>query len=281
MNYGVPYQGSKSRIARWVISHLPKAETLYDVFAGGCAITHVALISNRFKRVVCNDITDAPSLFLDAVNGKFHDCDRWVSREEFEMFKDTDPFVRIVWSFGNNNKTYLYHRDVEPFKRELHKLAFSKTPSERVLQFEKVVAKMQEYNVTNLKLQSLQSLKRLQNLERLNRLQSHETLKDNPITVHQGDYRDVPIEGDCVIYCDPPYKGTAGYTTEFDHDAFYDWCRSQTHPIYISEYSMPDDFACIDEIEIPALLSQQGGGVATEKLFTLKKYYKPFKTTLF
>lgn len=166
MNYGVPYQGSKSRIARWVMSHLPKAETLYDVFAGGCAITHVALLSNRFKRVVCNDITDAPSLFLDAVKGKFHDCDRWVSRDEFEMFKDTDPFVRIVWSFGNNNKTYLYHRDVEPFKRELHKLAFSKTPSERVLQFEKVVAKMQEYNVTNLKLQSLQSLKRLQNLER-------------------------------------------------------------------------------------------------------------------
>ena len=31
----MPYQGSKSRIAEWVIDVLPKSHTLVDLFAGG------------------------------------------------------------------------------------------------------------------------------------------------------------------------------------------------------------------------------------------------------
>lgn len=36
--YGMPYQGSKSRIAEWVVDILPPSHTLVDLFAGGCAI---------------------------------------------------------------------------------------------------------------------------------------------------------------------------------------------------------------------------------------------------
>lgn len=39
MNYGLPYMGSKNKIAEWILSYLPKAENLYDLFCGGCAIT--------------------------------------------------------------------------------------------------------------------------------------------------------------------------------------------------------------------------------------------------
>ncbi len=37
IRYGVPYQGSKNKIAEQIINILPNAENLYDVFAGGCA----------------------------------------------------------------------------------------------------------------------------------------------------------------------------------------------------------------------------------------------------
>ena len=42
MRFGVPYQGSKNQIARWVIDNLPEDEILVDLFAGGCAVTHAA-----------------------------------------------------------------------------------------------------------------------------------------------------------------------------------------------------------------------------------------------
>lgn len=35
MGFGVPYQGSKSRIAQWVVGNLPSAPVLVDLFAGG------------------------------------------------------------------------------------------------------------------------------------------------------------------------------------------------------------------------------------------------------
>lgn len=35
MNFGLPYKGSKNKIAKWVCDILPKANTLYDLFAGG------------------------------------------------------------------------------------------------------------------------------------------------------------------------------------------------------------------------------------------------------
>ena len=33
--YGVPYRGSKSRIAPWVVDHIPSDEVLVDLFGGG------------------------------------------------------------------------------------------------------------------------------------------------------------------------------------------------------------------------------------------------------
>lgn len=35
MTYGMPYMGSKSRIAEAIISRLPPAKHFYDVFGGG------------------------------------------------------------------------------------------------------------------------------------------------------------------------------------------------------------------------------------------------------
>ena len=120
MRFGVPYQGSKNQIARWVIDNLPEDEILVDLFAGGCAVTHAAMLSGKWNKVIANDIGDAPELFRDAIDGKYADEKRWISREDFQNLKDTDPYVSLCWSFGNNRRTYLYAQEVEPWKKALH-----------------------------------------------------------------------------------------------------------------------------------------------------------------
>ena len=120
-NYGLPYTGSKSRIAHWVIDNLPRGRVLIDAFAGGCAITHRALLTQKWQTVIANDINvKYPQLFADAVRGKYRDERRWISREDFERLKAKDAFVACCWSFGNNLMRYMYSRAIEPYKRALH-----------------------------------------------------------------------------------------------------------------------------------------------------------------
>ena len=120
MRYGVPYRGSKNKIAQWVISNLPSGDTLIDLFAGGCAVTHAALLSGKWNQIVANDIDDAPQLFMDAVHGKYANEKRWISREDFHRLKNSDPYVSLCWSFGNNRTDYLYSKESEPWKKALH-----------------------------------------------------------------------------------------------------------------------------------------------------------------
>lgn len=118
--YGLPYKGSKSRLADKILALLPNADTFVDLFAGGCAMTHAALVSKRYKQVIANDISDIPQVFLNALEGKYENEDRWISREDFFRLKDSDPYVRLVWSFGNNCQEYIYGDVVLPIKKALH-----------------------------------------------------------------------------------------------------------------------------------------------------------------
>lgn len=145
--YGLPYQGSKSKLAERIVALLPPATHLYDVFAGGCAITHAALLSGKFKEVHANDITDSVTLFEDALNGKYENESRWISKEDFFRLKDSDPFVRIVWSFGNNQRRYLYSREIEPYKKAVHEMLYAATPNERRLKFKAVIRELEKLGV--------------------------------------------------------------------------------------------------------------------------------------
>ena len=127
MNYGLPYKGSKNRIAKKILDILPAAPVLYDVFCGGCAITHAALLSGKYSRVVANDINGMiPHAFEKAIRGGFRNEDRWISRDDFQRLYKTDPYVAICFSFGNNLHEYCYARDLEPYKRALHYAIFWK-----------------------------------------------------------------------------------------------------------------------------------------------------------
>ena len=73
-NYGLPYQGSKNRIACDIVEQLPPTEVLVDLFCGGCAVTHAAMETGKWRRFIANDIDGRiPQLFEDAINGKYQD----------------------------------------------------------------------------------------------------------------------------------------------------------------------------------------------------------------
>lgn len=125
MKYGLPYKGSKNKLAERIVRLLPKRTHLVDLFCGGCAVSHAALLMGKYEHIHINDINwMCPTLFIDALNGKYNDENRWISREDFFRLKDTDPYVAVVWSFGNNLHTYLYSKDIEPLKKAIHYAMF-------------------------------------------------------------------------------------------------------------------------------------------------------------
>ena len=125
MKYGLPYKGSKNKLAERIVRLLPKRTHLIDLFCGGCAVSHAALLMGKYEHIHINDINwMCPTLFIDALNGKYNDENRWISREDFFRLKDTDPYVAVVWSFGNNLRNYLYSEEIEPLKKAIHYAMF-------------------------------------------------------------------------------------------------------------------------------------------------------------
>ena len=286
MNYGLPYMGSKNGIAEWVISKLPKADNLYDLFCGGGAVTHASLLTNKFKRTYMNDINPAAVLFIEAAKGKFHNENRWISREDFFKLKDKEPYVAYVWSFGNSMKGYLYNESNERIKKALwfavvfndyslaeqmnipFKKSTLKDTKQRRLD---IMRHWKKYGIKQIRNEHKKAvlqkglqrgLQSLESLERLQRLQSLEFSNKS--------YNQVEIQPNSVIYCDIPYRGTATYTANengFNHEAFYKWAKSQKELVVISEYSMPAGFTCIAKCTKRNTLSATANTKAIEKLF--------------
>ena len=125
-SWGLPYMGSKNAIAKDVVNALPRGERLVDLFAGGCSITDCALKNtDKFRRFLVNDLNGwTPKAYVKALTGGFKDEERWISRQDFFRLKDTDPYVNLCFSFGNNLKTYMYNPELEPYKRALHHIIF-------------------------------------------------------------------------------------------------------------------------------------------------------------
>lgn len=275
--YGVSYKGSKSKIVDKLAEVIPYRgiDNFYDLFAGGCAVTHKMYLEGRYKHYYANDIDgQALRLFCDGLKGKYANETRWISREDFFNLKDCDPYVSCCWSFGNNQRDYLYSRAIEPYKKACHyaivfgdfALLKDLYPDvgaaceitlngivdihERRIKFRSVIGcKLAERSNSGLmrlsqendvdRLESLERLERLQSLERIERLESFE--------YSVSDYKAVEIKPNSVIYADIPYistntyDGTSSVVQPFNHEEFYDWCCKQNELVLISEYYMPKD----------------------------------------
>ena len=292
MRYGVPYRGSKNKIAQWVISNLPAGDTLVDLFAGGCAVTHAALLSGKWNRIIANDIGDAPQLFMDAVHGKYANEKRWISREDFHRLKDSDTYVSLCWSFGNNRRDYLYSKEIEPWKKALHyarvfgdtsllrEFGINSDGSSKDIkpnneEYKRLYSLWLGHQVKHKRFYDSEHLERLENLERLQNLEHLQRLEGL-----QSDYRDVRIPSNAVVYADPPYKRTncTGYKCDFDNKAFEKWLSEVPFMVAVSEYEAPE--GCVEAASIKKQSSMgtgNKGGSDIEKLFVQERFAEQYK----
>lgn len=257
MNYGIPYQGSKNKIISSICAIFPSAENFYDLFGGGFSVTHF-MIRHRpkdFKRFHFNEIRPGVTdLIKDAISGKYsYDVFRpaWISRERFFAEKESNAYIKIIWSFGNNGKSYIFGKEREYEVRSLHNAIVSNVFD----QYSKEILGLDKFrNGQSIKDRRMflknrlvvlkgkrNDLQRLQQLEQLERLQGLQGLQQ--LSFYSGDYRAVNIANNSVIYCDIPYYGTVEYdkNKNFNHKDFFDWAAKIEQPLFISEYMIKDD----------------------------------------
>lgn len=292
--YGFPYMGSKSKIAEWIVNQIPSGKRLIDMFGGGGAITHCALESGKWDTVVYNELNHlAVDLFKRAINGEFNYDKfkpKFITRDEFFNLKETDGYVKYIWSFGNRGDTYLFNKDIEEYKSLLHNAIvfnniekinfiipeFDSFPDncisikEKRLHLQKLIKNKLKNRTGELQqLERLERLQQLQQLQQLERLQQLEQLEQ--LEISNENYLNVEINQDDIIYCDPPYANTENYNNKsnFNHQEFWAWVRNNKNCVIVSEYSAPDDIMQIAEIQKTSLLnnSLKNKKVITEKLF--------------
>jgi site-specific DNA-adenine methylase len=127
---GIPFMGSKRKLADKIIfhnmEHNPKCGYFYDLFGGGGAISFQALQQKRIKKVVYNELNTGVCELIKKIqkDGVTDDFYNWVSREDFNRYKDNSDWrgglVKTCWSFGNDQKSYIYGKHVEQYKHDYH-----------------------------------------------------------------------------------------------------------------------------------------------------------------
>lgn len=270
MRFGVPYQGSKNAVACDIIGVLPSAPRFVDLFAGGCALTHAAAVSGKYQTCLANDIHPfGIDLFWNGLCGSFRNETRWISHRDFDILKSCDPFVAVCWSFGNNQKQYLYGEEIEKYKEALHAAYFwgsygcamnefgldlSSIGCVPVEKRAKAMWRICEGYYNAGRLPKLGKRIQMCYLQHLGRLRDVQSLEFAPLYVHErmkmrcGDYETVEIRPDDCIVCDIPYDGTCGYGEKdkpFDRDRFLKWAFALKQPVFVFEYSMPEGFTPI------------------------------------
>ena len=277
--YGIPYMGSKDKIADDILSVLPRGKRFVDLFGGGFAMSHAALLSGKYEQVFYNELNPLlPKLIKDTLAGKYANERRWISREDFSRLKDIDGYVRYIWSFGNKGDSYLFGKDKEPIKKLGHDfVCFGKdipgVPNiaetdmrVRRLYLQRFIKKNTGERYELQQLEQLEQLERLERLERLQRLQRLQRLE-----INCGSYLDYQYRDGDIVYCDPPYEDTAKYDNDgFNHKQFYDWVASREYPVYFSSYEISDNrFNVVWQTEKQSLLnnSKETKKVVTEYLY--------------
>lgn len=287
-SYGAPYKGSKNNIAKWVVKHFPPAHTFVDLFAGGGAVTHCAILSNKFEEFIMNDLGKAPDIFLATIKGEFEGYSTVPTREEF--FASEDEALKLIYSFGNNSNDYLWSKEIEGVKYNASKMVMASSVWERKKAYSAFINSLVEYLMQNeitgtgktriKNLQSMESIHRLQSIERIDRINHLSNISQNIIVKHL-DYRSVEIPNDSLVYADPPYRNTncdayceAG--KGFDFESFDKWLACVPFPVIVSEYTCPNGCVLIDATEKIILSDTSNRQTRQEGLFIQERFYKDY-----
>jgi site-specific DNA-adenine methylase len=283
----MPYMGNKRKLATKILNAIYDTvgdfETLYDLFGGGGSVSVAGLLSGH--KVIYNEYNTGIANLMKHIKDGGELPNKWITREEFNKHKDGDDwysgFIKCVWSFGNQQKSYLFGKNIEDFKRLGHLISVNQDEDARKELSEKLGLSIpickdrhefRQFICKELKsrkgeLQQLQQLERLEQLERLQQLERLERLE-----IYNKSYNELDINGG-VIYCDPPYKGTAGYQKTINYDEFYRWCLENKNPVFISEYNMPDGFIEVAQFKHNTSLAQKSNNKVIEKLYWNGKKY--------
>jgi DNA adenine methylase len=72
-----------------------------------------------------------------------------------------------------------------------------------------------------------------------------------------GDYKNMCIPKNSVVYCDPPYFGCKRYRDCIDRQEFLDWIRdvAKENTVFVSEYDMPEAGEVVWEGEVKCNVS--------------------------
>ncbi|MCD8206584.1 MAG: DNA adenine methylase [Bacteroidales bacterium] len=284
MTYGIPYKGSKNAIAERIIDILPPAEVFVDLFAGGCAMTHAALLSGKWRRFIINDVNPLPTrLFVDAIGGAYRNERRVFTREDFQAMRDDDPYCAYCWSFGSNGREYLWGAEIEEVKVLASRMIMEDDWRRRYELFQRLVPMLAphigEEGIDRLHpIERLDRVRKLEGIERLDRVRKLKVLAK--------DWREVELPDDATIYCDIPYAGSSHkYAMErerFSHREFHDWARGINRPVFISEYSMPDDFVPIwSAVKTSSYSATDKGHKTVERVFLHERWAKDYTNGLF
>lgn len=138
--FRIPYMGSKNAIAEKLLDKMlevkPNAKYFVDLTAGGGSVSFMAL--QYGMQVVYNEKQTSLANFMKYIVERIRSGERseyglfpsewynFISREEFHKQKVLDTpyaqFVRICYSFGNNQKDYIYGVPLERQKELIHNI---------------------------------------------------------------------------------------------------------------------------------------------------------------
>ena len=245
-NLGMPYMGSKRKLAKYIVDLIldnnPNVKYVYDLFGGGGAISFEFLQRSQIKRVIYNELnTGVCELLKDILkNGVTEKYNQWIDRKTFMKHKnDNDWFgglCKVIWSFGNRQIAYLFGKDIENIKKEAHLYLFEN--GYKIGDKEKRIRLIKQFkNDKNIK--DRFEIQQLEQLEILN-LSYEEVKIETPIN-------------ETIIYLDPPYKNTAKYQKDIDHDKLNDYIRNSKYKIYLSSYE--SEFYLVESKKHRCLLS--------------------------
>lgn len=231
------YVGSKSRIAKYILpimlKHKTSKMTWVEPFVGGANIIDKV----KGKRIGA-DINPYLIKALILIRDHPETIPEIITENDYQKVKNElkvdglTGFIGFAMSFGG--KWFGgYRRDVAGTRGCIENM---KTQTRRSKQ------------------NAIKQSKNLQNVKFVNK-----------------DYQDLQLPPNSFIYCDPPYEGTTKYKDDFDHKAFWQWCRNKAnegHTVFISEYNAPIDFKCVWQKEIVSSLTKNTGSKkGIEKLF--------------
>jgi site-specific DNA-adenine methylase len=274
--YGLVYLGSKEKILHlidYILHREQDKDYFIDLFAGGLSVSAFVLKHSNM-RVLSNDLNKYIIAFYEEIlsggvrfkNKKFD----WIDRKLFTDVRDYPEFyedwyvgyVLNIWSFGCNQKDYLYAKDLEQNKKALHQaivfkdysymndiplfngfyntyiknhyveeVDYKKHSARRVLFMERFKKFIEDNKKDKEKYEELLRLEMIVNLSLLEKVDAiFDLIKHKErITLFNDDWQQtlklIPKEilEKSVIYCDPPYEDAKQYQVGGNFNYFEFW----------------------------------------------------------